>query len=285
MSYENKSKVLSFGFAGDVYDFAKSEYEKSRNNLNGTNGSNVVDSLTISYDSENHRFTLNGTKNSAGTVPLAGLFNIPIASGKEYTVSIVNVEGSVSPSDIKHELRFHPASGEYEYPFVYCSSLNEGASQKVTGQTNGTLTSMFVYLPGSATYNNYSFEVRIDTEGETIHEKDIRPIVLWENPTPNATFPSDNLSLINSNCTRGVLYCKRTTGDNGLVPITIMKGQVGLISLAHTDSSSGAFNYERRIAWESDTSLVVNECYEGYASTERVNNDCLIPLIFYGYKY
>lgn len=132
------------------------------------------------------------------------------------------------------------------------------------------------------TYNN---DIVISKEGAIVHEKDIEPVLLWENSSPNSAYTSvgsSNLQTLSQSRTNFKflkLMCKIYMAQGyGLYCITIDTTNTYYhLSLCYGNAQGNQVNC-RGMQFQSDTQFYFDNNYNG----GQIDNDRLIPIRIYG---
>ena len=151
-------------------------------------------------------------------------------------------------------------------------------------ETPATCKYMAFDMSGSygSTYNNDIILVEGETaapyqpyNGPIIHEKDITPVLLWENGTPNVAFSAGSVTTDDMSNFKYLIIKNKMTSSSTLCRFDKVEKIVG------QDIWLGQgvdYNYYRNINIDSNTQISFSNGYKS-GSTD---NDCLIPIAIYG---
>ena len=162
---------------------------------------------------------------------------------------------------------------------IYSCIADCGASNLPTDTTYweetslSALNSKKINKPASATEN----QVLTFKNNEWVADSKA-PKLLWENPSPSATFSAKLITLNSSDFDFYVIYY--IYDNSHLNWLGSMWGIAGLGIMTFMNDSSGN-RFQRNYIRNSDTTLNVNDC----KMNGSIKNEYMIPYKIYGYKY
>jgi hypothetical protein len=221
-----------------------------------------------------------------------------------------------SGSDFQIELWTTPdLSGSNPYRFIY-NSNNQGITQNIASGTyyfrigisgNASDDKIFIkhpyYLSGTytLTFNlatkdanqavvnyimlnegNHAYPYQ-KYKGEIVREKDIEPVLLWENGSPNSAFASQTLTLPNFSQFKYIVV-ESYGGVITKVKNRVTEYDINIETkplLYYMNTATGNY-YGREFKINSFTEILFGNTTEALAYDSSVKNDELIPLRIYG---
>lgn len=117
--------------------------------------------------------------------------------------------------------------------------------------------------------------------GPIIHEKDITPVLLWENATPNVAFAAQTITTIDMSKYKYIVFeykdvSSTTYKKTKKIEYNIDNGND--FSIGEPLYTGAMTAYARKMKISSSTSIVFNDCYLG----SSVDNAFMIPIAIYG---
>ena len=279
-SNQGPLKVLS---DDPVLDFAKSEYEKSANKLYILDQTKTSSNVTLTV--KNGVITLNGdTTNGYALFYLKfNADNVPL--NKEVIFK------NFSSSNYSGKINMNVGISGQQY-FIQCGASGGNVQKRTFISPINQIT---IFINQGDTLDNVKFipmisEVETDTfsewNGEIIHEKDIEPVLLWENANLNTPFGEQTITLNESIANYkyiivdvlGTYYGDKQCRNVEKFVSLIKEFEIILFGIYQNTSKS----YSRNIYIGSDgkTCTVFRACGAGTAT----DSPC-IPAKIYGSNY
>jgi hypothetical protein len=145
----------------------------------------------------------------------------------------------------------------------------------VNAQTFTTTDTMLVEDNHPYPYQEY--------KGEIVREKDIEPVLLWENGSPNSAFASQTLTLPNFSQFKYIVV-ESYGGVITKVKNRVTEYDINIETkplLYYMNTATGNY-YGREFKINSFTEILFGNTTEALAYDSSVKNDELIPLRIYG---
>lgn len=260
-------------------NFLNDEYLKQENLFNNPyNFNSSYGSVGVSKNSESS-VILNGTSDG-GQYNVLGTITLPAGT---YSVKQFLLSGTMSNGATVTTVRF--------------GIRNDGAGiglgmpeATITINTETTFNVVLWFNAGGYTFTNAELGYMVVKQnvlptayqpynGPIIHQKDIEPVLLWENPNPNNTFANQTITIQDSSNFKYLVIENKMNQYLGLSGGQYLKvknenGKNKFICYID-DANRG---YQREITINSATSI---EIKDGYFNGSQDNHVC-IPLAIYG---
>lgn len=203
---ENGVNILE----GNVYQFANSEYENSINLFDTYAKSGAITDGGITYtQNSDGTITMNGTSTEERWEEIGYAFQnwtetrgsklFPLEKGKNYTLGVVKVSGSYSGT-INVMMQKTNSTNSKVARIGEPHTFNDGDGiyrmwiNAKSGVSCSNLKIGIMVVEGSEFPSIYFPYV----DGETIHNKNLRPILLWKNGSPTSSFTPKTINLAQS---------------------------------------------------------------------------------------
>ena len=268
-------------------EFLTDEYEKSLNLLNVLSKVQTINGATLIIDN-NEKCTWSGT--TTGAFGISYTNNINLKPNTTYTFKVFNQTGT-----LPFAIYFYDYDKSVSYGSLDLGTTTNGSSTFTTPDSIGTNIKFDSYIQANLTLNG-SFQIMC-VEGSTapvtyqpyngaiVHEKDITPVLLWENANDNADMV-ENTQLLSETCSNysriRVLY-KRQTWSNQYSFAEGLPNEY-LNCAAHTGGTEGVILMYRGIQFNDTNVTFSNAYFAGGSTSEYQDNSRVIPIRIWGLK-